>query len=1227
MHKFLQRINLYPLALIAITLVIILTNYTSGTFLSGWDTLHPEFNYSLNIERTLDGVFREEQGLGAVAAHSHMVELVRIPILGFFDLFLPTSMVRYSYIFLCLLAGPLGMYYFLKKTVIKNDTASFLGATFYLLNLGTLQTFLVPFEMFTTLYATLPWLFLATYAYLYRPTNKKLALFALIALLTSPIAYASALWYIFFASFLLFFISLSFLERKNHKGILKRLLILITVLLTTNAYWLLPNIYWALNDANLVEQARVNKVFSEEAFLKNKEFGTIGNILLLKSFYFDWGIYNNSIQTFEQLTKAFQDYYQHIPLKLLGYLIGLFCIFGYIMSFKYNRKFFIALTTLFLFSLFLLINANPPLTTIFTFLQEHIPLFKEALRRPDDKILNMFTFLMSIFFAYAALSVIKLTQKNHKSKLTQYIFTCITTLILIIYTLPFFTGNLIHPFMRVNIPKEYFQLFDYLNQQSNGRVANLPLHSPWGWTYHNWDNKQSYQGAGFLYFATPQSLLERDFDRWNPHNEQYYRELSQALYAQDQDSFKSTLEKYDVTQILLDTSVIAPGVNSTTLYYTQTEELLNNLVAEGYLTIPEKFGNNLTLYSVSQKSEFPLNTLPQATILTQPSTVYSTDSLYKTYGNYYTPVGQTGTIFPLWNLFDNEFKINKNTLSFTDESIVVNLPDQEFNLNEYDTTTVSVPATLLLETSTPEDSTLKVSLFPLTTILDNTSSIPPIRGDFEISSLSNTTLSVNNNTYQINSLLPNNPTVTDVVYLKPNNNTIAIFDSSTPTTEYSTEDTPFIPTYCDTTKDNATLLTSLQNNSLSFTKQAGDLCLITSLSFLKPSTNTQLITLTFNRNTNEEVIACLAEENKQNCSVPLSTQNVNGQTIIQFALTPQDQQNMRLLLQLNSVTGKVELNNFALTTQPSTSQTILDSTYLTPIKDITFKNLTIPKAITEDSYFQPSGTETTKNECTSTAPTKATKDIKEKNGKHYFTYTTDYGSFCDHISFNNLSHTTAYLITVTAQNHTGLPLNLCITNHTSRRCDIFAKLSKGPLITEDTFFLPPSDPTGAGYDVNIENVGIKRTPSQNDLYSVVFMPIPSSQLENIKSGTVETHTFPGAITNSKNSFPFIQLFEVSNPPALVSLSYPIHKGFNLYLLNCSSSISCALKGLFAPIARNKVTTHTTVNNWSNAWIVTEPGKYGIIFTPQLLEYLGFTLLLTLWGYIIFLLLKRPKNHN
>ena len=176
--------NLLIIILLVVTLILCFLNYTSGTWLSGWDTLHPEFNFPLNFQRILNGVWRPEQGLGAVAGHSHMADLPRQVFLWLFSFILPLSFLRYFYFFICLLLGPLGVYFFLEKIVFKQQpnlgkkSFSFLGALFYLLNLGTIQHFYAPFEMFAAQYAALGWLFLLATWYLQKPQKRTLIWFS-----------------------------------------------------------------------------------------------------------------------------------------------------------------------------------------------------------------------------------------------------------------------------------------------------------------------------------------------------------------------------------------------------------------------------------------------------------------------------------------------------------------------------------------------------------------------------------------------------------------------------------------------------------------------------------------------------------------------------------------------------------------------------------------------------------------------------------------------------------------------------------------------------------------------------------------------------------------------------------------------------------------------------------------------------------------------------------------
>src|SRR3990167_6888772 len=88
---------IFPLLLALLTGVIAAANYTPGTWLIGWDNLNPEFNFPLAFERMLNGVWRADQGLGAVAGHSHMADLVPVAILWLGSLIVQPQFLRYGF--------------------------------------------------------------------------------------------------------------------------------------------------------------------------------------------------------------------------------------------------------------------------------------------------------------------------------------------------------------------------------------------------------------------------------------------------------------------------------------------------------------------------------------------------------------------------------------------------------------------------------------------------------------------------------------------------------------------------------------------------------------------------------------------------------------------------------------------------------------------------------------------------------------------------------------------------------------------------------------------------------------------------------------------------------------------------------------------------------------------------------------------------------------------------
>jgi len=603
MFSFFKK-NLFVILLVAITFVICILNYTPEAWLSGWDTLHPEFNFLLNFKRIISGVWRLEQGLGAVAGHSHMADLPRVVILYLFHFLLPLSFLRYSYFFLCLIFGPLGVYFFLEKIIFEKYQAtpkkvfSFLGGLFYLLNLGTLQHFFVPFEMFATQYAVLGWLFLFLTQFLQNPQKKSLIYFSLVSFFAAPQAYAATLWYTYSAALIIYLFTWLII---NHFKYLKWVLTIILVTLIINSFWLLPNLYYVFQHSGEVLNAKINQLFSQEAFLHNYEYGNLQNVAVLKNHLFSWTQYNFSTGKFDLLFKNWLKYLHNPLISGLGYLFFFIIILGFIISLIKKEKIFWPLIMVFLLCFIFLINATLPFSYLFAFLRSHSSLFKEALRFPFTKFSILLMFVYAVFFAYGLNWLYQIIIKYFKKRrIILLSLLSLITLFLIIFMWSVFKSQLIDQRLRIKIPQEYFETFEWFEKQEDGRILQLPMPSLWGWEYHDW----GFQGAGFAWFGLEQPFLTRDFDRWNLKNEKAYQELAYALYAQNLPLFEQLLNKYQIEWLLLDKSIIAPEQENKVLFFNETEKLLSSSLKVGLV----KEFNFLNIYHFNEMnhySEYP----------------------------------------------------------------------------------------------------------------------------------------------------------------------------------------------------------------------------------------------------------------------------------------------------------------------------------------------------------------------------------------------------------------------------------------------------------------------------------------------------------------------------------------------------------------------------------------------------------------------------------------------
>jgi len=642
----------FPLfILIVIILAVIAANFSLHTFLLGWDNLAVEFNFGLNIQRSIFSAWQGFQGLGIVAGNGHAADLPRQLLLLPLS-FLPLNLIRQIYIFLTLAAGSIGAYFLVKKLLSYkdkniNNLIPALGGLFYLLNLATIQTFYVAFEPFVTHFAALPWLLLSALYFIAEDNKKALLFFIFINILAIPQGQVPTIFFVYLFS-LCFFLLVLFIETRT-KAIFKKCTQVILLTLILNAFWLLPFIYFFFTNSQVAFNAKINQMSTETVYLQNKEFGNISDVMLLKGFWFN-NVDLNSHNQFDYMLKPWKQYLT-LPISTIGYLFFGVIILGF-ASLRKKTPFVIPFSALFLLSFTMLTTNTPPFSWIDDVVRK-IPLFNEIFRFPFTKFSTLASLTYAFFFSVGIGKLMTLIKDFKFTEKIRPIFIFFATIILlIIFIFPVFRGKLLYDRIKVKIPNEYFQLFDYLKTKDKTlRIANFPQPTFWGWSYYNW----GYDGSGFLWYGIEQPILDRAFDVWNKNNENYYWEISNALYSKNAKLFEDVLSKYNVSLLLLDENIIYPS-SPKSLFNNGLKEIINETPQ---IKVDKSFGK-LTLYKVNLKDR--TNELKNVDKI-NPYSWSDNDLAYSEYGNYTTTTKNPNFFYPFRSLFsgkneeNQEFKI------------------------------------------------------------------------------------------------------------------------------------------------------------------------------------------------------------------------------------------------------------------------------------------------------------------------------------------------------------------------------------------------------------------------------------------------------------------------------------------------------------------------------------------------------------------------------------------
>ncbi|MEK7524755.1 MAG: hypothetical protein AAB548_00065, partial [Patescibacteria group bacterium] len=1106
--------------LIAFSLGLAFLNYQPGTVLTGWDNLHPESNFSVNIKRSLFAVWQEYQGLGLLGGMAHAADLPRQLFLFALSFFLPISILRYLWTFSMLTLGPLGVYVFLNHFFLKHKFdrqtihfASFLSGLFYLLNLTTVQHFFTPFEAFTAFYGFFPWLIVGLFSFLAQPTFRRFLILFLLNFLASPAYYTETIFIVYGLCVLIILADNIISSRHRHHSLAESLAALTTIGLA-NAYWLLPTIFFVATNGGVGLAAKINTIATPETYYRNLAFGNLPNITILRGFWFDFLDLAGG-NRFDYLLLAWRNHLANPVILILGFLFFALVVTGAVYSFSKKlplRRLVLSITLLCLFFLIgggLLINQS-------------LPLLGELFRSPFTKFSTVLAFGYAVFFAIGSIFLLDLFSFLH-SRLTYYLTLFTVTLALVIFMTPAFTGNLISPTMRLKLPAEYGQLFDFFkNQDPATRIANFPQYTFWGWNYYDWPCPAEascvgggYRGSGFLWYGIRQPILDRAFDVWERSGEKYYQEISTALFSVDRAEFERLIDKYAVNWILLDKNVISPNANQDL----GNEKLLAILTTSPKFTLAENITDKILIY----KTDVDKNVKNFLAI--KRSDLLTTEEVRPLYDLPLRPLA-------LHSLGEGGFaQITNDTVTLTAKV------EGNLTIPSYTQTENLIPTTLSYR-KTALGLQLKFEpILPAVKLNQKVISptAPPIFLDFSLpEDSSGLILGINDHYLEVQ--LPDELSIQSTfypltsLYLPSRESSRVSVYSNTPAfrLDLTSAFAAAAPAQCYTAKPNRKIekIVAAKTISLFGTDLVG--CLSAPI---PPGSINQLISLEFTYHSPTGTPANANITNRTlggaNSPQPLSAKKAPTFSRV-FAKPLFEPLQANLILEANESKSTQEIiyQNVSVSYLP-----LLGETSFIP-NSIPGNSITAPEGVLSVSiplldtpYTVTAPAENMNSEarnCDNFNQGQFTRQITDSG----FLYTSLNANSCDQLNGKHLPHETNYAVIVDAENQKGLFPTICLENHATRRCDVFERLINGQQI----ILQPITNPNElTGYTLHLFNQSFGNRPTENLIKSISVVPFPLSFLKKISfssasdsSGVAGTDSREVArITNSSHPAEFL----------------------------------------------------------------------------------------------------------
>lgn len=521
--SFLINNSIFLLGFFVLSLLFF-NSYDYSKLFIGGDMDFPEISPWVNLTNS-DSLWYSYQGFGVDGSlgFGKIVHYILIYVLSLYINNIPTLRM---FVVLLLFILPYLSIYILLRYLTKENKFSAIGGIFYVLNIyTTITNYNVNLIHKYSLWL-LPLLTLFLIKYFLEEKNKYVLFLGVILFLSGIIfinfSFTATIYiYLLLVAFFMLIINLNYAN-------LTRFVLFVATIFLASSHWLIPSIrsYFFVNNSTLNS---FQDFYSYETFDFVNRNITLDNVLKLLG----PGIWDYvDVLTFGGYYYKFNSFFNanyinpmlYIPVFIISFLL----LDRYLFK---NYMLRISLLIFFIF-IFLLKTVNPPFGDLFKWTFLNIPGF-QMYRDPYIKFGMILILVTTVLITYAI--------KRFKFLLMPFF------LYILLFVYIGFTYGLFRNDDFVNVPKEYFELSEYVNKDKEEfRFIALPQ-SDSDKIFKKYDF--GYFGPGLFNSLIRGGVIDNSFNWYRETNINVLDEILES------DNITETLKKFNIKYIVIDSNI------------------------------------------------------------------------------------------------------------------------------------------------------------------------------------------------------------------------------------------------------------------------------------------------------------------------------------------------------------------------------------------------------------------------------------------------------------------------------------------------------------------------------------------------------------------------------------------------------------------------------------------------------------------------------------------------